>query len=116
MSGGGQGGHHGLPHGYDHGHFPEEEMLNEMGDRSYKLSPHEKDSLNEIEKVLKSGEHIDHHELHEYQHFLEHFTHHMKHILQEEHQSHIHNMQLEKDLRKAAQLLQEISSIMERHH
>ena len=50
MSNGGQqqGGGHGLPHGDDHGHFPEEEILNDMGDRSFKMPPHDKESIKEI--------------------------------------------------------------------
>lgn len=118
MSGGapGGGGHgHGLPHADDHGHFPEEELLKEVGSRSYKLKPYEEANLSEIERKLHSGEHLDHHELHEYQHYLEHMSHELKEVLQEEHHDHIHNLQLEKDLRRVAMLLQEVTAVMERH-
>ncbi len=110
-----QGGGHGLKHGDDHGHFPEEELLKEVGSRAYKLKHYEKANIKEIEAKLTSGEEIGHKELHEYQHFLEHMSHELKEILQEEHGDHIHNMQLEKDLRKVAQLLSQVSALLERH-
>lgn len=110
-----QGGGHGLKHADDHGHFPEEELLKEVKDRAYKLKPYQKINIKEIEVRLKSGEEMTHKELHDYQHFLEHMSHELKEILQEEHGDHIHNMQLEKDLRKVAQLLSEVSALLERH-
>jgi len=114
-NGHGQGGHHGLKHADDHGHFPEEELLKDVKNREYKLKPYERANIKEIENKLKSGEELSHDELHEYQHLLEHMTHELKEILQEEHGDHIHNMQLEKDLRKVAQLLSQVSAILDRH-
>ncbi len=111
---GGPGGH-GLKHADDHGHFPEEELLNDLHDRAYALKPYEEANLKEIERKLRAGEHMSHHELHEYHHYLEHMIHHIKHILQEEHGDHIHNMQLENDLRRVTQLFSEVSAVMERH-
>jgi hypothetical protein len=117
MAGGPPGGHggHGLKHGHDHGHFPEEEILKEVGSRAYSLKKFEKDNIKKIEKALKSGEELSHKELHEYQHYLEHLSHELKEILQDEHGEHIHNLQLEKDLRKVAQLLGQVSSVLDRH-
>ncbi|MEK6916697.1 MAG: hypothetical protein AABW92_03045 [Nanoarchaeota archaeon] len=86
-----------------------------MGSRAYTLSIHEKENINQIEKHLRSGKEISKHELHEFQHYLEHASHELKEILQEEHGDHIHNLQLEKELRRVAQLLGEISSIIDRH-
>jgi hypothetical protein len=111
----GGGGGHGLKHAGDHGHFPEEELLKDLGNRSYRLKPHEAANIREIETKLRNSKEMSHTELHEYQHFLEHMTHELKEILQEEAAEHIHNLQLEKDLRKVAQLLGEVSSILERH-
>ena len=115
MSGPAQGGHHGLPHGDDHGHFPEESLLHDVHGREYKLKHYEKSNIKEIENKLKSGEELSHHELHEYQHLLEHMSHELKAILQEEHGDHVHNMQLEKDLRKVAQLLGQVTAVLERN-
>ena len=109
------GGHHGLPHAHDHGHYPDDVLLDQVGDRSYKLKKHEKENLDKIEAKLKSGNHLDHHELHEYHHFLEHFVHHIKHIMQEEHGSHIHNQALEKQLKRSANLLAHVTALTERH-
>lgn len=113
---GAPGGHHGLKHADDHGHFPEEELLGDVGDRSYKLEEHEKNNLKNIEKRIRSGSELTQHELHEYQHYLDHISHHIRHILEEEKGDHIDNIQLERDLRWVAQLMGEISNIMERHH
>ena len=110
------GGGHGLKHADDHGHFPEEELLKDIGSRSYSLKEFEKENIKNIEKALRSGRELTHHELHEYQHYLEHMSHHIQHILQEEKAEHISNLQLEKDLRQVARLLGEITSIMDRHH
>ncbi|MFH2020157.1 MAG: hypothetical protein ABIJ34_02020 [archaeon] len=111
-----QGGeHHGLKHAGDHGHYPDEELLKEVGSRTYKLKPHEEANIKEIESRLRNSKEMSHHELHEYQHFLEHMTHELKDILQEEAGEHIHNLQLEKDLRKVAQLLGEVSAVLDRH-
>lgn len=115
MSQPGAPGGHGLKTADDHGHFPEEEILKDLGSRAYKLKPHEKESINEVEQALRSGQTVDKDTLHHYQHFLEHLTFELKEILQEEHGDHIHNMQLEKDLRKVAQLMQEISAVLDRN-
>jgi len=112
---GAPGGGHGLPHGDDHGHLPEEEILNLVGDRSYHLEPHEKESLKNIEKRLNSGEHIDHDTLHHYEHFLEHMLEHFKHILQSEHGEHIHNISLEADLKKIMELVNKVKAMMQAH-
>jgi len=114
--GGHGGGHHGLKHADDHGHIPEEEVLKQAGSRAYTLKKHEKESIRKIEKRLSSSEELTKHELHEYQHYLEHLIHELKEILQEEKAEHIHNLQLERDLRKIAQLLGKITSILDRHH
>ncbi len=119
MAGGhypGQGGHgHGLKHADDHGHFPDEEILKEVGNRAYKLEDHIKENIKNIEKRLRSGKELTKHELHEYLHYLDHLSHELKHVLQEEKAEHISNIQLERDLRKVAQLLGEVSSILERY-
>ena len=121
MAGGGYpypgqgGGQHGLKHADDHGHFPEEEVLKEVGNRAYKLKDHEKANINNIEARLRSGKELTHKELHEYLHYLDEFSHELKEILQEEKAEGISNIQLERDLRKVAQLMGEISTIMERH-
>jgi hypothetical protein len=120
MSGGGYpgqpgAGHHGLKHAGDHWHIPEEEILKEVGPRAYSLKSHEKANLDNIEKRLKSGKELTHHELHEYMHYLDEFSHELREILQEEKSEEISNLQLERDLRRVAQLMGEISSIMERH-
>ena len=114
--GGHGGGGHGLKAADDHGHIPEDVVLKQAGDRSYQLQPHEKKSLKNIEDRLKSGDDLTAHELHEYQHFLEHFTHEIKEILQEEKAEHIHNIGLERELRRAAQLLGQVTSVLERLH
>ena len=111
------GGHgHGPKHGDDHGHYPEEELLKQMGNRAYSLTHNEKENVDEIERQLKSGNRFSHDELHQFQHYLEHASHELKEILQEEQEDHIHNLQLEKDLRRVAQLLGEVSMLLERHH
>jgi hypothetical protein len=110
------GGGGGIKHGDDHGHFPEDVVLGQVGDRSYKLQPYEKANIKHIEARLKSGKELTHKELHDFMHYLDHFSHHIKHILQEEQMEHISNIQLERDLRKIAQLMGEISAILERHH
>ena len=106
---------HGLKHADDHGHFPEEELLGDVQGREYRFKPYEESNLKEIERRLRSGEHLSHHELHEYQHYLEHSIHHIKHILQEENADHIHNTNLENDLRRTSQLFSEVSAVIERH-
>jgi len=119
MAGGGypgqQGQGHGLKHAGDHGHFPDEELLKDIGNRAYRLKKYEKQNIKKIESKLKNSKELTKKELHEYQHYLEHFSHELKEILQEEQSEHIHNLQLEKDLRKVAQLLGQVSSILERH-
>ncbi|MEM3374089.1 MAG: hypothetical protein QXE31_02600 [Candidatus Woesearchaeota archaeon] len=117
MGGGGfypgaQQGHQGLKHADDHGHVPEEELLKDVPPRAYKLKPHEKKNLEYIEKKLKSGE-ITKKELHDILHFLEHFSHELKEILEVEREEHIVNMELEKELRKVAQLMGEVSFMLE---
>ena len=110
-----QGQGHGLKHGDDHGHFPEEELLKDIGSRAYRLKKYEKQNIKKIESRLKNSKELTKKELQEYQHYLEHLSHELKEILQEEHAEGIHNLQLEKDLRKVAQLLGQVSSILERH-
>ncbi len=111
----GQQPQHGLKHGDDYGHFPEEEVLKDVGSRAYKLKQHEKANLKNIEERLKSSKELAKKELEEYLHYLDEFTHELKDILQEEKAENISNIQLERDLRKAAQLMGEISSILERY-
>ena len=110
-----QGGQHGLKHAEDHGHYPEEEVLKAVGNRAYSLKPHEKANLDSIEKRLRSGKELTVHELHEYMHYLDEFSHELREILQEEKAEEISNLQLERDLRRVAQLMGEISSIIERN-
>jgi vacuolar-type H+-ATPase subunit I/STV1 len=107
-------GGHGLKHTSDHGHVPEEEVLKEVGNRAYQLKPHEKANIKNIESSLRSGKELSHKELHEYMHYLDEFSHELKEILQSEKAEEISNIQLERDLRKVAQLMGEISTIMER--
>lgn len=104
--------HHGLKHADDHGHIPEESLLKDVPSRAYKLKPHEKKNIEHIEKKLKSGE-ITKKELHEILHYLEHFSHELKEILEEEREEHIVNMELEKNLRKVAQLMGEVSFMLD---
>ncbi len=110
-----QGGHHGLKPAADLGHYPEEEVLKEAGHRAYSLKPYEKNNLDNIEKRLRSGKELTHHELHEYMHYLDQFSHELREILQEEKAEEISNLQLERDLRRVAQLMGEISSIIDRN-
>ena len=79
-----QGGQHGLKQADDHGHYPEEEVLKEVGSRAYKLKEHEKDNLKNIEERLRGNKELTHHELNEYMHYLDEFSHELKEILEEE--------------------------------
>ena len=96
-------------------HHPDEEIVKELGDRGYKLKPYEKKNIEEISKDLNSGQEIEKKELEEYQSYLEKFSYELKEILQEEQAERISNLQLEKDLRRVAQLLGQVSSILERY-
>src|SRR3989338_6404178 len=100
-------GNHGIKHGDDHGHFPEEEVLKDVGNRAYKLKKHEDENIKYIEERLRSGKELTKKELHEYLHYLDEFSHELKEILQEEKGENITNIQLERDLRRVAQLLGE---------
>jgi hypothetical protein len=111
----GQPGHHGIKQGDDHGHYPEEEVLKEVGSRAYKLKAYERANIKNIENRLRSGKELTKKELHEYQHYLDHFSHELREILQEEKAEGISNIQLERDLRKVAQLLGKVSSVLDRH-
>ncbi|NTV23571.1 MAG: hypothetical protein HGA85_04310 [Nanoarchaeota archaeon] len=117
MAGGypGQQPHHGLKHADDHGHYPEEEVLKEVGHRAYKLKDHEKKNLNSIEERLRSGKELSKKELETYLHFLDEFSHEIKEILQEEKAEEIANIQLERDLRRIAQLMGEVATLLERY-
>ncbi len=106
---------HGLKHAEDHGHYPEEEVLKDVGSRAYKLKEYEKANLKNIENRLKGGKELTKKELDEYLHYLDEFSHELKEILQEEKAENISNIQLERDLRRVAQLMGEISSILERY-
>lgn len=96
-------------------HLPDEELLNQLGNRAYKLKPYQKKNIDEIEKQLTSGQELTKEELEGYQSYLEKFSYELKEILQEEQAEKISNLQLEKDLRKVAQLLGQVSSILERY-
>ena len=111
----GQPGHHGLKHADDHGHFPEEELLKDVGSRAYKLKDYETANIKNIELRLHSTRELTKKELHDYLHYLDHLSHELKEILQDEKSEGISNIQLERDLRKVAQLMGEVSAIMERH-
>jgi hypothetical protein len=120
MSGGGgyypgQQPQHGLKKTEDHGHFPEEELLKDIGNRAYKLKDYEKKNIKNIEDRLKSGKELTKKELEQYLHYLDEFSHELKEILQEEKSEEISNIQLERDLRRVAQLMGEVSSILERY-
>ncbi len=118
MAGGyypGQQPQHGLKKGEDHGHFPEDESLKEVGSRAYKLKDYEKKNLKNIEDRLRGGKELTKKELEDYLHYLDEFSHELKEILQEEKEENISNIQLERDLRKVAQLMGEISSVLERY-
>lgn len=110
------GGNHGIRHADDHGHFPEEEVLKEVGNRAYRLKKHEEENIRRIEERLKGGKAVTKKELHEYLHYLDEFSHEIKEILQEEKSENISNIQLERDLRRVAQLLGEVSALLERSH
>ena len=111
----GQQPQHGLKHAEDHGHYPEEELLNQVGSRAYKLKDYERANIKAIESRLKSGKDITKKELEEYLHYLDEFSHELKEILQEEKAEEISNIQLERDLRKVAQLMGEVSAILDRY-
>jgi hypothetical protein len=111
---GGQPQQHGLKHGEDHGHYPEEEVLKEIGSRAYKLKAYEKANLKNIEDRLKGGKDLTKKELEEYLHYLDEFSHEIKEILQEEKTEEISNIQLERDLRRIAQLMGEVATILEK--
>jgi hypothetical protein len=108
-----QQGGHGLKRAEDHGHYPEEDLVKDVGSRAYQLKKHEKKNLEAIERKIHSGD-VDSHELHEFLHYLEEFSHEIREILQEEKSEGISNIELERDLRKVAQLIGEISSVLER--
>ena len=109
-----QQGPQGLKKTEDYGHFPDEELLKDIGSRAYQLKEHEKANLKNIEERLRSGKSLSLKELHEYQHYLEHMSHELKDILQDEHAENIQNIQLERDLRKVAQLMGEVATLLER--
>ena len=96
-------------------HLPDEELLKQLGNRAYKLKPYQKKNIEEITKRLTSGRELTKDELELYLSHLEKLSYELKEILQEEQAEKISNLQLEKELRKVAQLLGQVSSILERY-
>ena len=96
-------------------HHPDEEVLKELGNRAYKLKPYQKKNIEEISRRLTSGQELNKDELENYQSYLEKLSYELKEILQEEQAEKISNLPLEKDLRKVAQLLGQVTTILERY-
>ncbi len=116
MANGGHGQHHGsIKPASGTFHVPDEEILKEVGNRAYRLNKHQKENIEEIEKRLKSGEALPQKELEEYQEYLEHLSIELKEILHEEQAERISNLKLEKELRKVAQLLSQVTSVLDRY-
>ncbi|MBT3721252.1 hypothetical protein HN789_07225 [archaeon] len=115
----GHGGHHqpgGVkPAGHGSFFYPDEEILKQLGNRAFSLKKHQKENIEEIEKRLKSGQELPKKELEDYQTYLEELSYKLKEILHDEQSEKISNLKLEKDLRKVAQLLGQITSVLERH-
>jgi hypothetical protein len=104
------GGPPGQPHHVDYYfHFPEEEYIKATGGHAFKLPEYYRKSMKEIESKLKSGD-ISKHEIEEFFHFLEHLSHEIREVLHEEKNEGISNLDLEKELRKVAALLNQLGN------
>ncbi|MBT5021903.1 hypothetical protein HON01_03705 [Candidatus Woesearchaeota archaeon] len=81
-----------------------------MGSRAYRLQPHEKSSIVEIEEKIGSGFDLSIAELLAYRSFLSKLSYNVREILQEEKMVQIRNLNLENDLRKIVDLQNKIST------
>lgn len=90
-------------------HYGNDEYISQMGSRAYRLQPHEKSSINEIEEKLNSGFDLAIAELLAYRSFLSKLSYNVREILQEEKMVQIRNLNLETDLRRIVELQNKIS-------
>ncbi|MBN1502470.1 hypothetical protein JW930_02920 [Candidatus Woesearchaeota archaeon] len=114
MANGHYGGHQ-KKQVHDHYHTPEEQLVEDIHGKRYRLKPYQQQSLKSIEEKLKSGSEFTKKELHEYQEYLDELSEKIREALTAEKADGISNIELERDLRRIGVLLNQVSAILERY-
>ena len=93
---------------------PMGEYIKDIGRRGYRITKTDDVSLKNIEKRLTSGKNLTVNELSDYQDYLDGISQNIRSIIQMEKAEGIANMGLEGQLRKIVQMLNQVTSMLDK--